>query len=163
MNPLLADHLRPPSKTPKTSRREARENVLQILYAYEFTGDNIHKIIEDIAEPFAEPTMSFVRELALRTIQYRDELDRLIQSRAENWDFERIAIIDRILLRMGICEFLYFEDVPPKVSINEVIEISKRYSTEKSSKFVNGILDSIFDDLKKTSRLRKTGRGIVNK
>ena len=66
-----------------------------------------------------------------------------------------------VLLRMAICEFLFFEDIPPKVSINEMIEISKRYSTEKSSKFINGILDSVFDDLKNEGRIHKSGRGII--
>ncbi|HNL26402.1 MAG TPA: transcription antitermination factor NusB, partial [bacterium] len=89
------------------------------------------------------------------------EMDVLIRARAQNWEFERIALIDRISMRMALCEILFFEDIPPKVSINEMIEISKRYSTDKSSKFINGILDSIYEDLKNVGRITKTGRGII--
>lgn len=161
MNPLLLDESRPGNHAPKNSRREARETVLQILYAYEYSQDQIGKIIEDVCEPFSELTMAFVRKLVACAVQHREVLDELIKSRTQNWDFERIAIIDRLLLRIGICEFLHFEDIPPKVSINEVIEISKRYSTDKSSKFINGILDSVYDDLKKSGRINKTGRGVL--
>jgi len=165
MNPFLVDDskfsdpLKP--KSPKNSRREARENVLQILYAYEFTHDPVAKIIEDVCDDFTESTMEFIKKLIVRVIEHEKEADTLIQSRTQNWDFDRIAMIDRLLLRIGISEFLFFEDIPPKVSINEVIEISKRYSTEKSSKFINGILDTIFDDLKKSGRIHKSGRGII--
>ena len=91
----------------------------------------------------------------------KDEIDKLIMSRVANWEFSRIAVIDRIILRISVCELLYFDDIPPKVSINEAIEIARRYSTEKSDKFVNGVLDSILDDLKKSGRMRKTGRGLL--
>lgn len=161
MNPLLRDESKPVNPAPKNSRREARETVLQILYAYEFSQDPVGKIVEDVSEPFSDPTMAFIRKLVACAVENREQLDKLIKSRTQNWDFERIAIIDRLLLRIGICEFLHFEDIPPKVSINEVIEISKRYSTDKSSKFINGILDSVFDDLKNKARIKKTGRGII--
>jgi N utilization substance protein B len=63
---------------------------------------------------------------------------------------------------MGICELLYFDDIPPKVSINEAIEIAREFSTDKSDKFVNGVLDSVLDDLRKSERLKKSGRGLVD-
>ena len=161
MNPLLLDESKPGNNTPKNSRREARETALQILYAYEYSQDNVGRIIEDVCEVFSDKAMLFIKKLVQCATEHRDALDDLIKSRAQNWDFERIAIIDRLLLRIGICEFLHFEDIPPKVSINEVIEISKRYSTDKSSKFINGILDSVYDDLKAAGRINKTGRGII--
>jgi N utilization substance protein B len=80
----------------------------------------------------------------------------------EHWEFSRLAIIDKIILRMSICELLYFEDIPPKVTMNEAIEIARAYSTDKSDKFVNGVLDSILEDLKKEGRIRKSGRGLVD-
>lgn len=132
-----------------------------MLYAHEFSGGAIQAIIDDVMESFGEPTHSFVRDLVVRTVDHKDELDRIIREKAENWEVDRIAIIDRILLRIGVCEFLYFDDVPPKVSINEVIEIAKRYSTEKSSRFINGVLDSVYDDLRKSGRIQKSGRGIL--
>jgi N utilization substance protein B len=73
----------------------------------------------------------------------------------------RIALIDKILLRIGICELLHFPDIPPKVSINESIEIAKDYSTAGSAKFINGILDAILAEEKKEGKLNKTGRGLV--
>jgi N utilization substance protein B len=73
----------------------------------------------------------------------------------------RIALIDKILLRMGICEILHFPDIPPKVSINESIEIAKNFSTAGSAKFINGILDAILAEEKKTGKLNKSGRGLV--
>ena len=70
-------------------------------------------------------------------------------------------MIDRILLRIGIVELIYFPDIPPKVTINEVIEIAKDYSTSNSNKFINGILDAVLSDLKKSGKLNKTGRGLI--
>ena len=74
---------------------------------------------------------------------------------------KRIALMDKLLLRIGITELLYFPDIPPKVSINEVIEIAKNYSTSNSGKFINGILDAILTELKNTGKLNKTGRGLI--
>jgi N utilization substance protein B len=71
-------------------------------------------------------------------------------------------LIDKVLLRIGICELIYFPDIPPKVSINETIEIAKEYSTARSGKFINGILDAILSELKETGKLNKTGRGLVD-
>ena len=73
----------------------------------------------------------------------------------------RVALIDKLLLRMGLCEILYFPDIPPKVSINEIIEIAKIFSTAGSGKFINGILDAILSDLKSHDILQKEGRGLV--
>ncbi len=161
MNPHLSDGAKSGDHAPKSSRREAREAVLQALYAFEFTHDDLSRILEEVCELFSEPAMAFVKKLVGCAVEHQPELDQLIRSRTQNWDFERIAIIDRLLLRMAICEFIFFEDIPPKVSINEMIEISKRFSTEKSSKFINGILDSVFDDLRKGARIHKTGRGVI--
>ena len=92
---------------------------------------------------------------------HADELDDKIKERVKNWEMNRIALIDRILLRMGVCEMLYFPDIPPKVSINESIEIAKEYSTAGSSKFINGILDAILSNEKKSGRIHKQGRGLI--
>ena len=85
----------------------------------------------------------------------------MIKEKVENWEMERIALIDRILLKIGIVEILYFPEIPPKVSINEVIEIAKDYSTLNSGKFINGILDAILSEAKKEGRLNKSGRGLI--
>jgi N utilization substance protein B len=85
----------------------------------------------------------------------------MIREKVNNWEMERIALIDRILLRIAIAELLYFPDIPPKVSINEAIEIAKEYSTAKSGKFINGVLDAILTDLKQSGKLNKSGRGLI--
>ena len=102
----------------------------------------------------------FAVELLRASAEHKDELEKLIVSRAENWEFDRIAILDKLIMRMAICEFLHFEDIPPKVSIDEAIEISKTYSTEKSSTFINGILDGVLNQLKGDGLLKKSGRGL---
>lgn len=144
-------------------RRQIREKVLQALYAYELSGESVDLILEHIVAPLKKEPEVFelARQLILKTIEATPEIDALIRGRVANWEFSRLAVIDRIILRIGICELLYFEDIPPKVSINEAIEIARRYSTEKSDKFVNGVLDSILADLKKGNRVRKSGRGLL--
>ncbi len=145
-------------------RRLVRERVLQALYAYELSHEPIETIIEDVvADLKKQPeAFAFAKQLILKVIECAKELDGLIRQRIQHWEFNRLAIIDKIVIRMGICELLYFDDIPPKVSINEAIEIARAYSTEKSDKFVNGVLDSILDDLKKDCRLKKTGRGLLD-
>jgi len=141
-----------------------RERVLQALYAYELSHEPIQFIIENVvADLEKQPeSFAFAKQLILKVIESNKELDDLIRQRIEHWEFNRLAIIDRIVLRMSICELLYFDDIPPKVTINEAIEIARDFSTEKSDKFVNGVLDSILDDLKKDGRIKKSGRGLVN-
>jgi len=130
-------------------RRAARELALQALYAEELTGYPLAQVIEDVISisELAEELKHFARDLFIAAALHRDELDKFIQDKSENWDFERIAIIDRLIIRMAICEFKYFNDIPPKVSISEAIEIAKRYSTDDSSAFVNGILDAVLHQI----------------
>lgn len=133
------------------------------MYAYELSHEPIDFIFENIVVSLKKEEGAFelAKELILKVIETSDELDALINGRVANWEFNRLAILDKIILRICICELLYFDDIPPKVSINEAIEIARRYSTEKSDKFVNGVLDSVLDDLKKSGRMKKTGRGLV--
>lgn len=144
-------------------RRIVREKVLQALYAYEISREPIESIVENILTDLKrqQESLEFAKRLILKVIESTEELDTLIKERVEHWEFNRLAVIDKIILRMCICELLYFEDIPPKVSINEAIEIARAYSTEKSDKFVNGVLDSVLDSLKRKGTLRKTGRGLV--
>jgi N utilization substance protein B len=145
-------------------RRVVRERVLQALYAYELSQEPIENIIENIVgELKKQPeSFAFAQLLILQVIECTKELDGLIRQCVEHWEFNRLAIIDRIILRMGICELLYFEDIPPKVTMNEAIEIARAFSTDKSDKFVNGVLDSILENLKKEGRIKKSGRGLVD-
>jgi N utilization substance protein B len=128
------------------SRRQAREKALQILYAYEMSDIDVSAVLDDLCKP-GEPYRNFIRALCKRTVSIQGELDDWIRQKVEKWALDRLAIIDRILIRMALCEILYFADIPPKVSINEAIDIAKRFSTEKSGAFINGILDAVYKDL----------------
>lgn len=143
-------------------RRIIREKVLQILYAYEMNNEGHDEIVSTLLEDVDDKSdRDFANELISKVIEYSSELDKKIKERVANWEMNRIALVDKILLRIGICELMYFSDIPPKVSINESIEIAKEYSTARSGKFVNGILDAILSELKKGGELKKTGRGLV--
>jgi N utilization substance protein B len=150
----------------KTYRRQIREKIIQALYTLELRDVDTEsatnwllttEIMEDAN------AMKFFSHLMQNIINNREEIDRHIAKHTFNWDMSRIAIIDKNILRMALAEILYCEDIPPKVSINEAIEIAKKFSsTEKSSKFVNGILDAIFNDLKAEGRIQKCGRGLID-
>jgi len=143
-------------------RRIIREKVLQLLYAFEMNNENKEFMIKEILFDVEENAdKEFANNLINQVFLHENELDELIKGKVDNWDLSRIALIDRILLRMGICEILYFSDIPPKVSINEAIEIAKVYSTSSSGKFINGILDAILSDLKLSDKLKKKGRGLI--
>jgi len=144
-------------------RRIIRERVMQALYAFELSKDPIAHIVENIFSELRdhEDEFAFAQSLLQRTIEHQPAIDVIIKKKAANWNFDRIALIDKLLLRMGICELYYCEDIPPKVTINEAIEIAKHFSTEKSGQFINGILDSILHDMKADGTLDKRGRGLI--
>ncbi len=147
-----------------SSRREARERAMQALYAFTIGGDDAPHVIATIIDEKLgddKTAKAFAQKLFLATMDTAEEADRLVERYTQNWDLERIAWIDRLLLRMAIAEMLRFEDIPPKVSINEAIEVAKRYSTPKSGKFINGILDAVLLDLHREGRLKKKGRGLI--
>jgi transcription antitermination factor NusB len=144
-------------------RRLVRERVLQILYAYEMNNENLSALIQSILGDIEEEhDRKFGEDLVNRVLIHKKEFDEKIEERISNWELNRVALIDKILLRMAICEILYFPDIPPKVSINEAIEIAKEFSTAGSGKFINGILDAILSDEKLSGHLNKSGRGLVD-
>lgn len=146
----------------KFKRRIIREKVLQVLFANEMNEGSLKFLMDDILKSISnQPDREFANDLINKILLHADELDDKIKERVKNWEMNRIALIDRILLRMGVCEMLYFPDIPPKVSINESIEIAKEYSTAGSSKFINGILDAILSNEKKSGRIHKQGRGLI--
>ena len=103
----------------------------------------------------------FVRDLFRKTVLNNQELAKEFIDKTPNWDTDRIAEIDTIILKMAICEFLKFPSIPVKVTINEYLEIAKEYSTPKSSIFINGILDNLIKDYQNNNKLIKTGRGLM--
>ena len=136
-------------------RRQARELVLQSAYAMELSGDTVAETEEKIINlsELSEELKPFARTLFSKTMNNKLELDEYIKAKSENWEFSRIAIIDRLILRIAICEFIYFEDIPAKVSISEAIEIAKKFSTKDSGSFVNGILDAILQEFTKQNKI----------
>lgn len=146
-----------------SSRRKAREMALCALYAHELSRNPVSYVISEL---FTDGNCDDIREFCTRlvenTVKNSKTFDEMIRKKALNWEFNRIAVIDRIILRMAMCEFLYFDDIPPKVSIDEAIEIAKAYSTEKSGKFINGILDSVLSEWRSNKKFIKSGRGLVN-
>lgn len=146
----------------KSKRRKLREKVLQILYAYEMQGSGLSEIINNQLENIKmEEDREFCTGLINYVLAERKDIEKRIEQRLVNWEVGRIAVIDKILLRIGIGELLYAIDVPPKVTINEIIEIAKEFSTAKSGKFINGILDAVLIDLKEEGKIKKVGRGLI--
>jgi len=103
----------------------------------------------------------FVLDLFRKTIIHSEEYEEWIKNKAQNWELERIAIMDILLMKMALCEVLEFPNIPIKVTLNEYIEISKSFSTPKSNAFINGILDKLVADLREQGRIQKTGRGLI--
>lgn len=118
---------------------------MQALYASASTGDDVEGALGALSEEgrLAPEDLEFPRDLCMRCVENAARFDALIEQTAQHWRLERIARIDRIVLRMGLAELFFFLDVPPKVTINEAIELARKFSTEKSAQFVNGILDRI--------------------
>ena len=127
-------------------RRIAREAVLQALYAYEITKEKQDKVLKDIInrQSYDNDMKNFITSLFNFSIDNKEWCEEQIKTRLNNWEFDRVALLDRLLLILAISEIHFVDDVPPKVSISEAIEIAKQYSTEESSGFVNGVLDNIY-------------------
>lgn len=128
------------------SRRKGREFALQALYASEVGDITLDKAAADALgsdEPVSGEMRDYGLKLAHAARKRTEEIDRLIGESAERWDVERLAVVDRIILRVAIAELMTEADVPSKVCINEAVEIARKFSTENSSRFVNGVLDAV--------------------
>lgn len=125
------------------------------FHEYSDSGQRLMPLYKD------EEDREFARDLLRKSIINHDDLQALIKVHSSNWDVERIAFMDILMMQMAITEFLYFPSIPTKVTMNEYIELSKFYSTEKSRNFINGILDKTLKDLKKEGKINKAGRGLV--
>jgi transcription antitermination protein NusB len=163
-------------------RREARERAVQFLFQYDLNApENLDRALDqfwnsqrtavlaqekgpatwgerlDVPPPTTDEaaTRLFAEPLIRGAIEHRDELDRMISKYTKNWDLRRIATVDRNVLRLAIYEMLYREDIPPVVSINEAVDIAKKFSTQESGKFVNGILDRVKKDILRPARTVK--------
>lgn len=136
------------------SRREAREMAVQFLYQHDLNPADIAAALAvfwDLQKP-ARKRNGFTEDLVRGILANLEPVDTKIKAYAENWKFERIAIVDRCILRLAIYELLFRDDIPPIVSINEALELAKKYSTEDSTRFINGILDRVKEDLQRPLR-----------
>ena len=137
------------SCVPVRKRTRARELALQMLYVLDQRGadfaDQIDGLI-DRGDPDVQVRI-FARGVVKGAIENRERIDKQITDVAENWDLHRMAVVDRNVLRLACYEILFLDDIPPKVSINEAIELAKKFSTIESGSFVNGILDKINQQL----------------
>jgi N utilization substance protein B len=132
-------------------RRKARELALQLLYELDLRGDgDVDQAIEEFWARHPAPEDD-VREFADRLVRgtkvHQPKIDELIGRFAERWDLERMAVVDKNVLRAGIFELLWAPEVPPKVAINEALEVARKFSTEESTRFINGVLDRVRREL----------------
>jgi transcription antitermination protein NusB len=180
----------PEQRVVKGTRRLAREKAMQLLSAqdisevawrdnfpmifpvdYRLTDpeypqrlmspEEIEHLEADYVINWDDDVKDFTTALLAKADEHNGYATELIEKFSQNWELGRIAHIDRIVLKLAVAELLGFPEIPPKVTINESIEIVKKYSTPKSGTFVNGILDSILAELKSTDKLQKTGRGLI--
>jgi len=131
-------------------RTRARELALQVLYQVDIRKEDPSALLEDFwqqkissKEDLTVSIKEFATSLVEGVLKNLDSIDKVISSYAENWQLDRMAIIDRNIMRMATFELLYVDDIPPKVSINEAVDLAKKYGDTESGKFVNGILDKI--------------------
>ncbi|HWP45819.1 MAG TPA: transcription antitermination factor NusB [Candidatus Limnocylindrales bacterium] len=126
-------------------RRQAREVALKILYGLDILPREVDKTLTEFwfLTRYSPEIQAFASRLVRGVMEHKEEIDKLIIQNVTNWTLDRMATVDRNILRFAIYELLYEDEIPPKVTINEALDIAKKYSTDKSSAFINGILDKI--------------------
>jgi N utilization substance protein B len=122
--------------------------------------DEVRELEADVPIRWNDDEVAYARNVVTACITQRENTTELIKKHAQNWDFDRIAALDIILMRLAVAELVSCSEIPVKVTINEVLELAKRYSTDKSGTFINGILDAIIEELQSTNLISKTGRGL---
>ena len=147
-------------------RRKSREFVLQVLYQLDITKKDAQKTLTQFQDYFSgnKERDDFMERLVLGVLEHCKEIDRLIEKYSENWRLDRMNIIDRAILRMATFELLYCEEIPPKVTLNEAIELGKRFGSEDSGSFINGVLDRIQNEvIRKPLGTMNDGQYTMNK
>jgi len=140
------------------SRRKAREKALQILFQLDFRDDDIDAIRREFwsGSRAGQKVREFADKLVMGTYANRETIDNLIRSTVEHWSMDRLASGDRAILRCATYELMYMPEIPPKVTINEAIEIAKTFGTDESGRFINGILDKISEKAGQSGALAET-------
>ena len=131
-----------------TNRRQARECALEVLYRLDLVGDEPENTIAEILlrKNPSEEAETYLRRLVDSELGNQQEVDTTLRKHLTRWRLERLTVLDRTILRLATAEILYFDDIPPKVSINEAVDIAKKYGDDEAGKFVNGVLDSVFQE-----------------
>ena len=130
-------------------RHKARELAIQVLFHMEFSPglpDEIFPLICGNFEP-PKPVMDFAEKLVYGVYEKMEYIDKLIRKSSKNWRLERMSRVDRCILRLSVFEMLYMEEIPPKVALDEAVELGKKFGTEDSGAFINGVLDNIYNKL----------------
>ena len=130
-------------------RRSSRELALKFLYQFELNRGDLDEQIKLFLElnSSQKDVANFMKELVVSLIDKMEEIDEIIQKFSDHWVLDRMTVIDRNILRMGTCELLFNFSTPPKVVINEAIDIAKKYGNEDSPEFINGILDKVYNEI----------------
>ena len=136
-------------------RRSSRELALKFLYQFELNEGDLDEQIKLFLErnPSQEDVESFMKELVVSLIDKMEEIDEIIQKFSDHWVLDRMTVIDRNILRMGTYELLFSLSIPPKVVINEAIDIAKKYGNEDSPEFINGVLDKVYNEVRQKGPL----------
>jgi len=127
------------------NRRKSRELAMQALFYMDMNRDDSKELLDRFCRnfPASKKTRPFFLKLVKGVIQEKAEIDSIIENFSDNWKISRMSCVDRNIMRIAVYELLYCQDIPPKVSINEAIDIGKKFGTEESGAFINGILDSV--------------------
>jgi len=144
-------------------RRKEREFALKILYAQEFNDASLENHKNSLNDNELKYETNFSLNIINSYGEYFQEADKTIIKHIKNWEYNRVAILDKIILRIAYLELMYFPDIPPEATMNEAIELAKKFSTPKSGLFVNGVVDSIIKAQKKELKNIKKGRGRISK
>ena len=134
-------------------RKKARELALKCLYAHESTGQEVDAVCESliVTSDLNEESTHYADRLFRKAVELLAEIDSQIEKYSQNWRIERIAMVDKNILRIAICELVAFPDIPARVAINEGVELAKKYSSQESSRFVNGLLDAVHKQMEKAA------------
>ena len=139
------------------TRRQARELAMQALFYMDMQKDASEEMLEDFCGCFCPSKKSrpFLIKLVTGVLETKGRIDALVERFSQNWQISRMSCVDRNVMRIAVYEMLYCDDIPPKVSINEAIDIGKKFGTQESGAFINGIMDSIRGSLEKEGALNK--------
>ena len=139
------------------TRRQARELAMQALFYMDIRKDASEAMLENFCGCFCPSKKSrpFFRKLVNGVLETKDQIDALVERYSQNWNISRMSCVDRNVMRVAVYEIIYCHDIPPKVSINEAVDIGKKFGTQESGAFINGIMDSIRETLEKEGTLKK--------